>query len=101
MDCQENFQAQEFSISIQMPIMAMVCNGAFYDNPNVCTISIHETGKYLFPGTGNIYERGYGKGYGYSFNIPLEAFTEDESWLEAYETTVLEVADYFFSRMSS
>ena len=68
---------------------------AFYDNPNVCTVSIHETGKYLFPGTGNIYERGYGKGYGYSFNIPLEAFTEDESWLEAYETAVWEIADYF------
>ena len=68
---------------------------AFYDNPNVCTVSIHETGKYLFPGTGNIYERGYGKGYGYSFNIPLEAFTEDDSWLEAYETAVWEIADYF------
>ena len=68
---------------------------AFYDNPNVCTVSIHETGKYLFPGTGNIYERGYGKGYGYSFNIPLEAFTEDDSWLEAYETAVFEIAQYF------
>lgn len=68
---------------------------AFYDNPNVCTVSIHETGKYLFPGTGNIYERGYGKGYGYSFNIPLEAFTEDDSWLEAYETAVWEIAEYF------
>ena len=68
---------------------------AFYDYPNVCTVSIHETGKYLFPGTGNIYERGYGKGYGYSFNIPLEAFTEDDSWLEAYETAVWEIAEYF------
>lgn len=68
---------------------------AFYDNPGVCTVSIHETGKYLFPGTGNIYERGYGKGYGYSFNIPLEAYTEDDSWLEAYETTVWKIADYF------
>ena len=27
---------------------------AFYDDPNVCTLSIHETGRYLFPGTGNL-----------------------------------------------
>ncbi|MGM7636366.1 acetoin utilization protein AcuC [Bacillus sp. Hm123] len=68
---------------------------SFYDDPNVCTLSIHETGRYLFPGTGNVNERGHGKGYGYSFNIPLDAFTEDESWLEAYETSIWEVADFF------
>jgi acetoin utilization protein AcuC len=68
---------------------------AFYDDPTVCTLSIHETGRYLFPGTGTIYERGYGEGYGYSFNIPLDAFTEDESFLEAYETALNEIAAYF------
>ncbi|OEH91798.1 acetoin utilization protein AcuC [Bacillus solimangrovi] len=68
---------------------------SFYDDPNVCTYSIHETGRYLFPGTGNINERGHSKGYGYSFNIPLDAFTEDESWLEAYETSLREVAAFF------
>lgn len=68
---------------------------AFYDDPNVCTLSIHETGRYLFPGTGNITERGQGKGYGYSFNIPLDAFTEDESWLYAYETSLREIAEFF------
>lgn len=67
----------------------------FYDNPNVCTLSIHETGRYLFPGTGQIQEKGSGKGYGYSFNIPLDAFTEDDSFLEAYETAAAEVAAYF------
>ncbi|MGM0874933.1 MAG: acetoin utilization protein AcuC [Bacillota bacterium] len=67
----------------------------FYDEPNVCTLSIHETGRYLFPGTGNITERGSGKGYGYSFNIPLDAFTEDESWLHAYRTSLEEVAAFF------
>jgi acetoin utilization protein AcuC len=68
---------------------------SFYDDPNVCTLSIHETGRYLFPGTGNVTERGQGKGYGYSFNIPVEAFTEDESWLFAYRNSLKEVADYF------
>ncbi|WP_066057391.1 acetoin utilization protein AcuC [Robertmurraya korlensis] len=68
---------------------------SFYDDPDVCTLSIHETGRYLFPGTGNVNERGQGKGYGYSFNIPVDAFTEDESWLEAYTTSISEVAAFF------
>ncbi|MDQ0272142.1 acetoin utilization protein AcuC [Cytobacillus purgationiresistens] len=68
---------------------------AFYDDPNVCTLSIHETGRYLFPGTGNVNERGHGQGYGYTFNIPVDAFTEDESWLEAYDASFREVAEFF------
>jgi len=68
---------------------------SFYDDPNVCTLSIHETGRYLFPGTGNVNERGQGQGYGYSFNIPVDAFTEDESWLEVYTQSVKEVAEFF------
>jgi acetoin utilization protein AcuC len=68
---------------------------SFYDDPNVCTLSIHETGRYLFPGTGNINERGQGSGYGYSFNIPVDAFTEDESWLYAYTEALKEVAEFF------
>ena len=61
---------------------------SFYDDPNVCTISLHETGRYLFPGTGAVNERGQGNGYSYSFNVPLDAFTEDESFLESYRTVV-------------
>lgn len=68
---------------------------SFYEDQNVCTISIHETGRYLFPGTGNYVERGQGDGYGYSFNVPVDAFTEDESWLEIYTAIVKEVAHYF------
>lgn len=68
---------------------------SFYDDPNVCTLSIHETGRYLFPGTGNINERGQGLGYGYSFNIPVDAFTEDESWLQMYTQAIQEVAEFF------
>ena len=68
---------------------------AFYDEHDVCTLSIHETGRFLFPGTGNVNERGSGKGYGYSVNIPVDAFTEDESWLHAYRTSLREVAEFF------
>ncbi|TGB04037.1 acetoin utilization protein AcuC [Halobacillus salinus] len=68
---------------------------AFYDDPNVCTVSIHETGRYLFPGTGNVNERGLKEGYGYSFNFPIDAFTEDESFLSVYETALKEIMEYF------
>ncbi|WP_033828151.1 acetoin utilization protein AcuC [Bacillus andreraoultii] len=68
---------------------------AFYDDPGVCTLSIHETGRYLFPGTGQVHERGIGQGYGYCFNIPLDAFTEDDSWLYAYKTSVEQIAEFF------
>ena len=43
---------------------------SFYDDPSVCTLSIHETGRYLFPGTGNITERGNGAGYGTIVQFP-------------------------------
>ncbi|MBL4951930.1 acetoin utilization protein AcuC [Neobacillus sp. OS1-32] len=68
---------------------------SFYDEPRVCTLSIHETGRYLFPGTGNVNERGQGAGYGYSFNIPVDAFTEDESWLHVYTQAFREITEFF------
>lgn len=68
---------------------------AFYDDPDVCTFSIHETGRYLFPGTGNVSEKGAGKGYGTSFNIPVDAFTEDDSWIPILEESIDEIARFF------
>ncbi len=58
---------------------------SFYDDPRVMTISLHETGRYLFPGTGDVLELGNGLGRGYSVNVPLEPFTEDDSYIEAIE----------------
>lgn len=62
----------------------------FYDDPEVLTISMHESGRYLFPGTGGVEERGRGAGSGYSVNVPLEPFTEDESWISCFESVVPE-----------
>jgi acetoin utilization protein AcuC len=50
----------------------------------VLTLSLHESGRYLFPGTGFVDELGEGEGYGYSLNVPMEPFTEDDSWLGIY-----------------
>ncbi len=54
----------------------------FYADENVMTISFHESGEYLFPGTGWLYELGQGMGRSLKLNIPLEPFTEGESYME-------------------
>ena len=59
---------------------------SFYDDPRVMTISLHETGRYLFPGTGDVLELGSGLGRGYSVNVPLEPFTEDDSYTDAIDS---------------
>ncbi|GIQ61470.1 acetoin utilization protein AcuC [Paenibacillus cisolokensis] len=68
---------------------------AFYDDADVCTYSIHETGKYLFPGTGFVHERGSELGFGFCYNMPVEPYTEDDSWLESFVSTVEKVARAF------
>ncbi len=60
----------------------------FYRDPDVLTISFHESGRYLFPGTGGVEELGAGPGLGTSLNVPLEPFTDDASWLELFEAIV-------------
>ncbi|ASS74867.1 acetoin utilization protein AcuC [Tumebacillus algifaecis] len=67
----------------------------FYEDPDVLTISLHETGKYLYPGTGEIIERGEGRGYGYAVNVPLEAFTEDDSWMNAVRSVIIPTIQKF------
>lgn len=68
---------------------------AFYDEPRVLTLSFHETGRHLFPGSGYVHELGEGLGRGASLNVPMEPFTEDASWLEALELLVPLVAERF------
>lgn len=60
----------------------------YYDDPDVFTLSIHETGKFLFPGTGFHHERGHASGYGACLNLPMEPYTEDDSWLEVFRAGV-------------
>ncbi len=52
-------------------------------------------GRYLFPGTGGIDERGCNGGVGYSVNVPLEPLTDDESWISCFEAVVPEVLRAF------
>jgi acetoin utilization protein AcuC len=61
---------------------------AFYETNRVMTISFHESGNFLFPGSGFEYEVGEGEGDGYSINVPLHPFTDDETYLWAFEEVV-------------
>jgi acetoin utilization protein AcuC len=67
----------------------------FYDSPEVLTLSLHETGRYLFPGTGMVHERGRGAGHGYAVNVPLDAFTDDASWIDGFARLVPAIARAF------
>ncbi len=61
---------------------------AFYRDPTVLTISTHERGDRLFPGTGFVEEHGEGPGHGYSVNLPLEPYTDDEVYAQAFDAVV-------------
>jgi acetoin utilization protein AcuC len=61
---------------------------AFYDDPRVLTISLHEHPATLFPGTGLATEIGTGDGRGYAVNVPLPAGTGDAGWLRAFDAVV-------------
>jgi acetoin utilization protein AcuC len=61
---------------------------AFYDDPRVLTISLHEHPATLFPGTGLASESGAGDGLGYAVNVALPAGTGDAGWLRAFDAVV-------------
>ncbi len=67
----------------------------FYHDPEVLTVSYHETGRYLFPGTGGVEEHGAGPGTGFSVNLPLEPYTDDTSWLEVLDLTLPALTEAF------
>jgi len=68
---------------------------AFYDRRDVMTISLHESGRTLFPGTGFTDEIGTGKGRGYSVNIPFVAGTYDKVYLKAYNAIAVPLIEAF------
>jgi acetoin utilization protein AcuC len=61
---------------------------AFYEDSRVLTISLHESGKTLFPWTGFETEIGEGEGRGYNINVPLPPQTDDEIFLLAFNGIV-------------
>lgn len=60
----------------------------FWDDPNVLTISVHESPLTLFPGTGYASETGGAGAEGSAVNVTLPARTAGDAWLRAVEAIV-------------
>lgn len=60
----------------------------FYDDPSVLDIDFHESGRFLFPGTGFPDEIGLDGAKGLKLNIPLPPGTGDEAYLGAFRKLV-------------
>lgn len=67
----------------------------FYDDPRVLTISLHESPRSLFPGTGYPEETGGPHARGTAVNIALPAGTGDQGWLRAFHAVVPQVLEAF------
>ena len=68
---------------------------AFWDDPRVLTISLHETGQFLFPGTGFATELGGPDAQGTAVNLALPPGTADGGWLRAFHAIVPELVRSF------
>ena len=68
---------------------------AFYDTDRALTISLHQDGHTLFPGTGFVEEVGSGAGHGYSVNVPLPPYTDDGAYLWAFHQVVPPLLERF------
>ncbi|QDG62382.1 acetoin utilization protein AcuC [Pseudarthrobacter sp. NIBRBAC000502771] len=67
----------------------------FWDDPRVLTISLHETGLTLFPGTGFANETGGPAAEGTAVNVALPAGTSDAGWLRAFYAVVPQLVGAF------
>jgi acetoin utilization protein AcuC len=68
---------------------------AFYDDPRVLTVSLHQHPFTLWPGTGYSTEIGTGDAEGTSVNLPLPPRTKDAGWLRAFHAVVPALLDDF------
>jgi len=68
---------------------------AFYDDDGALVISIHQTGKTIYPGTGFENSFGEGKGEGYNINVPLPVQSDDEIFLKAFYEVVTPAVEAF------
>jgi len=68
---------------------------AFYDDPRVLTVSLHQDPRTLYPGTGLADEVGSGEAAGTSVNLALPPGTADDGWLRAFRAVVPGVVSAF------
>lgn len=68
---------------------------AFYNSKDVLFISFHQSGDSLYPGTGFENEMGEGEGRGYTVNVPLPEYTDDEAYVRAFTAVFPPLAKAF------
>lgn len=68
---------------------------AFYRDSRVLFISIHETGRTLYPWQGWETQLGEGEGYGYNVNLPLEPASDDEVYQMVFNSVVVPLLEAF------
>lgn len=68
---------------------------SFYHDPRVLTISVHESGRFLFPGTGEACETGTGEGFGTCVNVPLPPMAGNTEILAAVDRIVIPAVEAF------
>lgn len=67
----------------------------FWDDPRVLTVSVHETGQMLFPGTGFATDLGGPHAQGSAVNLALPPATADAGWLRGFHAVVPPVVRAF------
>lgn len=68
---------------------------AFYSRNDVMTVSLHQDGRTLFPGTGYPGDIGEGDGKGYSVNVPLPGGTYDGAYMKVITEVVLPLIEAY------
>jgi acetoin utilization deacetylase AcuC-like enzyme len=63
---------------------------AFYADPTVTFVSLHQFP--FYPGTGDVPENGAGHGRGFTVNVPLSAGADDDTYAAAFERIVAPIA---------
>ncbi|EGD78339.1 histone deacetylase 3 [Salpingoeca rosetta] len=68
---------------------------AFFTTDRVMTVSFHKFGDQFFPGTGNIFEIGEGRGKYYSVNVPLKNGIDGDTYLRIFKPTMTKVIERY------
>lgn len=68
---------------------------AFYTTDRVMTVSFHKYGDNFFPGTGDVWDRGFGRGEGYAVNVPLKDGMDDASFARIFEPIVTKAIEVY------
>ena len=68
---------------------------AFWDDPRVLTVSVHQSGATLFPGTGHASDTGGPEAHGSAVNVALPVRTSASGWLRAVDAVLPEAVRAF------